>query len=117
LVLRSGPLFARSYNATMSEGLAKLIDVRALDGSRQFAAIPDHGDWNALQHRLAASPGVVITAFISDGVTQAITDFTYGGHQFTVDTQFGELWLFVSDPDCPEQLLVDIVTLFAKIRD
>ena len=61
-----------------------------------FASIPDRfgtHQWEAMRQQLALLPGVTITNFV-DVTSQAITDFTYRGHEFTVDTQFGELWFF-----------------------
>ena len=93
----------------MSEGPDKLSDMCAADGSRQFASLPDrfgNSGWLLMRDRLKEFPGVTVTTFVTDDITQAIADFNFGRHQFTVDTQFGELWLFVSDPACPDELLL-----------
>lgn len=104
----------------MDNDSEKPFDHRSPDGSRHFAEVPDrfgNSGWETMRDRLAALPGVKVTEFLFDGVTQAITDFTYRGHEFTIDTQFGELWLFVSDPECPAEILVDVSRLVRQLPD
>lgn len=106
-----------SYNGPMSEGPNKLLDFRNANGSRHFASIPDRfgpHEWQAMQQRLSSLVGVTVTSFV-DIISQAITDFTYRGHEFAVDTQFGELWFFTPDPECPDELLAEVIGLFRKI--
>ncbi len=101
----------------MSEGPSKLLDVRCPDGSRHFAAIPDcfgTHEWQVMQQRLASLSGVTVTGFV-DATSQAIVDFTYRGHEFSLDTQFGELWLFTDDPGCPDEILAEVIGLFSQI--
>jgi len=90
----------------------KLFDIRTPRGSRHFADILDGNcGWNTTRNRLAAHPGVNVTGYLTDRVTQAITDFTYRGHEFTIDTHFGDLLLFVADPECPNDILVDVMRI------
>lgn len=103
----------------MSEGTEKLLDFRNADGSRHFASIPDlfgSLEWKAMHQRLSSLPGVTVTHFI-DASSQAITDFTYRGHEFTVDAQFGELWFSTPDWGCPNGLLAEVISLFRKISN
>jgi len=32
-------------------------------------------------------------------------DFTYRGHQFSINNQFGNYWFFVDNPQCSEEIL------------
>lgn len=59
---------------------------------------------------ISTSPGVVVTQIL-DSIPQVIVDFTYRGHAFSLDTQFGEFWLFVADPECPHEVLVEVATV------
>jgi len=93
----------------MADSTNNLLDVRASDGSRHFAALPESIEWMELRGALTSKSGVIVTKFVSDRITQAIIDFTYRGHEFTVDTQFGEYWLFVRDAACPVEILTDVV--------
>ena len=83
-----------------------LFDHRAADGSRQFAEVPDvWGPAVALRDHAAALPGARVTGFVTDHVTECWLDLRYRGHRFTLNTQFEELWLFVDDPGCPDEVL------------
>lgn len=79
------------------------------DGSRQFAALPESVSWEQLRDHLARLEGVVVTDFITDHVVEAWIDFSYRGHDFTVNNQFGEYWFFVEDPACDSEILLAIV--------
>jgi hypothetical protein len=63
----------------MADSTDNLLDIRANDGSRQFAALPERIEWRELHGALKSHPGMVVTAFLSDHITQAIIDFTYRG--------------------------------------
>ena len=51
-----------------------------------------------------------------DGVTEAWIDFTFEGHAFTVNDQFGEYWFFVADPTCPDSVLRAVLNHFESIN-
>jgi hypothetical protein len=74
----------------MADITPHLLDIRANDGSRQFAELPETIRWSELHIALTSHPDLAVNSFLSDHVTQAIIDFTYRGYDFTVDTQFGE---------------------------
>jgi hypothetical protein len=82
-----------------------LLNSRMADGSRHFASLPEKRSWRALRNHLGRLPGVTLGEFVTDNVIEAWIDFRYGGHEFTVNNQFGEYWFFVSDPACPESVL------------
>ena len=83
----------------------ELLDLRAHDGSRQFAALPQTASWHRLRQHLKKLPGVQLRGFVTDRVTEGWLDFTYRGHSFTVNDQFGEYWFFVDDPAAPDESL------------
>jgi hypothetical protein len=87
----------------------ELLNVRAQDGSRKFAALPRRASWRRLREHLAALPGVELGGFLTDGVTEGWLDFAYRAHRFTVNDQFGEYWFFVDDAGAPEHLLRGLV--------
>jgi hypothetical protein len=82
-----------------------LLNRRSHDGSRQFAALPATEPWWRLRTHLTALAGVTLAGFLTDRVTEGWLDFTYGGHAFTVNDQFGQYWFFVEDPSAPDSLL------------
>jgi hypothetical protein len=83
----------------------ELLNLRAHDGSRRFAALPQRVTWRKLRRHLESLPGLKVTGFLTDFVTEGWLDFTYREHKFTVNDQFGEFWFFVEDPAAPEELL------------
>jgi hypothetical protein len=93
----------------------ELLDVRAHDGSRKFAALPRRAPWLRLRQHLAALPGVALGEFLTDHMTEGWLDFTYGAHDFTVNDQFGEYWFFVADAGAPEDLLRGLVEYFERL--
>jgi len=92
-----------------------LSNVVMRDGSRHFASMPERASWDAFERHMASLEGAMNVALISDGVVEAWTDFDFRRHRFTVNTQLGEYWLFVSDPACPEDVLTLVVDHAAKL--
>ena len=85
------------------------------DGSRKFAELPQTKLWHDLRDHLQALDGAVITDFLTDGITEAWIDFTYRGHSFTINDQFGYYWFFVDDPTCPDEILALIVSYCERL--
>jgi hypothetical protein len=89
--------------------MTSVINLPMHDGSRLFGTLPQTVLWHALRDHIATLAGTEITAFITDGVTEAWINFRYEGQSFAVDDQFGEYWFFVDDPTCPDQILQDVL--------
>jgi hypothetical protein len=83
----------------------QLLNHRMVDGSRQFAALPESMPWNQLGDHLARLRGVQVTKFLTDGVIEAWIDFTFRGHKFTINNQLGEYWFFVAEKNCSDEIL------------
>ena len=79
------------------------------DGSRHFGGLPQTVLWEEMRDHIATLPGATITGFVCDYVTEAWIDFTYAGHSFSVNDQYGDYWFFVDDPACPDHVLVDVL--------
>ena len=88
----------------------QLENFTACDGSRQFLTLPDDGDWAGMRDHLAALPGAEMTGFLTDWITETWIDFRYRGHEFSLNTQYGEWWVSVADPACPEEILLAVAT-------
>ena len=86
-----------------------LLHQIAHDGSRQFAELPESRSWAALRDHLADLPGVRITQFLTDHITEVWIDFAYQGHTFSVNNPSGEYLFFVTPADCPEDILTVVV--------
>ncbi len=96
-------------------GMPEIFDFRMHDGSRNFTDLPMTCDWYDVRDHVRALPGAVLTRFITDNVTEAWIDFTYRGHQFSINDQYGDYWFFVEDPACPNEILVEIRVHWAKL--
>jgi hypothetical protein len=92
-----------------------LLDIRAYDGSRHFAGLPESRSWNALRAHLARLPGAEVTGFSSDGVSEVWIDFSYEGESFTVNNQLGEYWFFVANARTSEAVLERVVEHCASL--
>jgi hypothetical protein len=79
------------------------------DGSRHFGVLPQTALWYALRDYMSRLDGVTITDFITDGITEAWIDFNYEGQHFSVNDQFGEYWFFVDNPNCPDEVLEEVL--------
>ena len=82
-----------------------IYDIRMHDGSRHFAALPTTRSWFRLYRHIRKLKGVSGMDILTDYVTEAWLDFSYREHAFSVNDQWGEYWLFVKDPACPEEVL------------
>jgi hypothetical protein len=89
--------------------MIQLFDITMNDGSRHFGDLPQTVLWYELRDHIAHLSGAVITGFITDDVTEAWIDFTYLGHHFSVNDQYGDYWFFVDDPACPDDVLRDVL--------
>ena len=83
----------------------KLANMIMHDGSRYFGDLPQTANWYDVRDHIAKLQGATITGFICDDVLEAWIDFTYRGHQFSVNDQYGDYWFFVDDPECPDDVL------------
>ena len=92
--------------------IESIFDIRASDGSRRFAELPQTLLWDAVRDHIAKLDGANLTGFHCDGITEAWIDFEYRNHQFTINDQFGQYWFFVDDPTCPEPVLQEVFRHF-----
>ena len=85
------------------------------DGSRHFGDLPQTALWYDVRDHVARLAGATLTGFVTDDVTEAWIDFTYRGHAFSINDQFGDYWFFVNDPNCPAEILCEVLSHFAKL--
>jgi hypothetical protein len=94
-----------------------IFDMRMGDGSRHFGGFPEKGgevaDWELLSAAVATLPGAVLTGFVTDHVTEAWIDFTFAGESFSWNNQHGQWWGFVTRPECPDALMLQVLVHFA----
>lgn len=86
-----------------------LLNSSMHDGSRHFAELPETCSWDEFHTHIAQLPGVTITEYVTDNVTEMWLDFSFRSHAFTVNNQYGDFLLFVGDPACPDDILTGVV--------
>lgn len=89
-----------------------LFDIRMNDGSRHFGDLPQTALWYDVRDHASKLEGVVVTSFITDHVTECWIDFSYSGHAFSMNDQFGDYWFFVNDPACVDDILQRVLSHF-----
>ena len=95
----------------------KLINIIMKDGSRHFGDLPESIGWNQLKDHIKRLDGAQVTAFITDHITEVWIDFTYRGHEFSINNQFGEYWFFVDNPKCADEILEAVLGHCASVLD
>jgi hypothetical protein len=92
-----------------------LFDMRMNDGSRHFADMPESVFFDAVADHAETLDGAEVTNFISDGVIEMWLDFSYRGHKFSINNQFGDYWFFVDDSECPDEILLEVCDHFRRL--
>lgn len=92
-----------------------LFDMRMNDGSRHFADMAETVYFDTIADHAETLEGAEVTKFISDGVIEMWLDFTFRGHAFSINNQHGEYWFFVDDPECPDEILLEVCDHFRKL--
>jgi len=88
----------------------KLLTIEMNDGSRHFGDLPQTVLWHQLRNHIEQLAGAEVTHFVTDNVTEAWIDFSFRGHRFSVNDQFGAYWFFVNDPTCPDEILEAVLS-------
>ena len=94
-----------------------LFDMRMNDGSRHFVDMPEVVFFDEFADHAELLEGAEITEFITDGVLEMWLDFDFRGHKFSVNNQLGDYWFFVRDPNCPEEILFEVIDHFRRLLE
>lgn len=94
-----------------------LLDMRMKDGLRHFVDMPEDVFFDEFADHAEKLDGAEITNFITDGVVEMWLEFDFRGHKFSVNNQFGDYWFFVQDPNCPEEILFEVIDHFRKLLE
>ena len=82
----------------------KIKTLLAPGGQLNFYDHPGTTPWNVLERRLRKLEGLEFKG-VYPGLAQAWIDFKFQGHEFSIDTQWGDYWFFAEDPTCPTDIL------------
>ena len=97
--------------------ISDLLEIKMNDGSRHFVDMPEVVFFDDLYDHAEELEGAEITEFIVDGVVEMWLDFEFRGHNFSVSNQLGDYWFFVEDPDCPNEILLEIIAHYRKLLE
>lgn len=92
----------------------KLFDSRMHDGSRNFADLPEVVFFDKLREIAKQLEGATETSFVTDWITEVWLDFDFRGYKFSINNQNGEYWFFVEKPECPDEILLEVLGHFEK---
>ncbi|HEX8247613.1 MAG TPA: hypothetical protein VF599_05560 [Pyrinomonadaceae bacterium] len=87
------------------------------DGSRHFADLPEVVFFDEFADHVEKLEDAEITEFITDGVVEMWLDFEYRGHHFSVNNQFGDYRFFVQDPDCADEISLEVCDHFRRLLE
>lgn len=87
-----------------------LLNIAAHDGSRLFGELPETVSFDRLRGHLETLPGTRVTDVLTDHITEVWIDFSFRGHHFTVNNQYGDYWFFVQEPQAPDVILEAVLT-------
>ena len=76
---------------------------------QQFAMRPEKVSWMRLRRHLASMPGAALVDVACDRMNEAALIFTFRNHRFGVDLHEGAFRYSVEDPDCPEDVLAEVL--------
>jgi hypothetical protein len=93
----------------------RLIDERTLDGSRQFASLPQVVSWSAVRSHLSLLPGAKIANLHDTCPERTWLDFHFGQHHFFIKAHDGLFHLFVRDPQCADLVLYQVGAHFEQL--
>lgn len=95
--------------------MAELSTLIMHDGSRYFGDLPQTTNWYLVRDEVVKLPGAELKSFVTDHITEAWIDFSYQGHQFSINDQYGDYWFFVKDPACPDAILLAVLEHFKSL--
>lgn len=94
-----------------------LLKNKIISGARHFVDMPEIVFFDELADHVEELEGAEITEFITDGTVEMWLDFEFRGHLFSVHNHLGDYWFFVADPNCPEEILLEVIDHFRKLLE
>lgn len=85
--------------------------------ARHFVDFPEVIFFDEVSDHVENLEGAKITEFEMDGTVEMWLEFRFREHQFFVNNRFGDYWFFVEDPQCPEEILLEIANHFRKLLE
>ncbi len=87
------------------------------DGSRNFADLPETFFFDKLREIGQQLSGAKETGFLTDWITEVWFDFEFRNQQFSINNQNGDYWFFVDDPECSDEILIEVIEHFQRFLE
>lgn len=97
--------------------LSDFVETETNDGARHFVDMPEVVFFDDFYDHTEKLKGAEITEFIIDGVVEMRLDFEFRGQKFSVNNQFGDYRFFVENPECPEEILLEVIAHYSKLME
>jgi hypothetical protein len=97
--------------------LDELLENKIKSGARHFVDMPEVVFFDELADQVETLEGAEITEFITDGVVEMWLEFEFREHKFSVTNQYGDYLFFVENPECPEEILIEVMNHFRKLLE
>ena len=97
--------------------LDDLLERKIKGGARHFVDLPEVIFFDDFYDYTEEFEGAEITEFLTNGVVEMWLDFEFRGHKFTVNNQFGDYWFFVENPECPDEILLEVIAHYRRLLE
>ena len=97
--------------------ISELLENKMNDCSRHFVDMPEVVFFDELADHAEELEDAEITEFITDGVVEMWLEFEFRGHKFSVNNKFGDYWFFVQAPNCPDEILLEVIDHFRQLLE
>jgi hypothetical protein len=97
--------------------LNDLLENKLNAGARHFVDMPEVVFFDELYEHAENLPGVEIIEFLMDGTLEMWLEFKFRGNKFFIGNNYGDYWFLVEDPECDEEILLEIAAHFRKLLE
>lgn len=93
------------------------LKIRINAGWRHFVDLPEIVFFDDFYDHTEELEDAEITGFDLDGVVEMQLEFEFREHKFFVSNQFGDYWFLVEDPNCPDEILLEIIEHYRQLLE
>jgi hypothetical protein len=97
--------------------LNDLLKNKIESGARHFADLPEVVFFDEFYDHTEKLEGAEINEFTMDGVVEMWLEFEFRGQNFFVGNQFGDYWFLVENPECPEEILIEVASHYRELTE
>ena len=94
-----------------------LLSKKVNDGARHFVDLPEVIFFDDFADHVEELEDAEIVEFITNGVIEMWLDFEFRGQRFSVINELGDYQFYVADPNCPEEILFEVIDHFRELLE